>query len=235
MSKETKIKDTKRVLVSDLFGTDMKKLFVHLDTEWAIPISREYIPLLADEACVKPCMLLYDMGIRTVNSGANVAFGDTASNCGFIGIDYNSLSDENKIIADTLIERGIIGPIYQRKGTIFLETPLTGESTVGEVEQKLMELASLFQPQDVLYGRKTIEDIQNEFVDNGNGTYYWKRVSANFTHEEMKILMEEDMKELQNWFYDGEKYYYITEELLNIHMNYINKNKKGKKENIKQS
>lgn len=41
--------------------------------------------------------------------------------------------------------------------------------------------------------------------------------------------MEEQVaRDLQDLFYDGEKYYYVTEELLNIHMNYINSQKNSK-------
>ena len=194
------------------------------------PYQREYISLFADEACVEPCQLLYDMGLKTVNSGANVDGKENVKDWGFIGIDYISMSDENKLIADELEKKGLIKPINrnsEERGAfiVYLKVPLDSETTVGEVERKLIELASLFQTQDVLYGRKTIEEIQSDYKDNGDGTYYCKFLHGNVTHEEMKQFIEEDLQQL---FYDGEKYYYITEDLLNIHMNYINENKKSK-------
>ena len=230
MSKETKIKDTKRVIVDDLHGTDMSKYFAFLQSEGAIPISREYIPLFADEACVEPCQLLYDMGLKTVNSGANVDGKENVKDWGFIGIDYISMSDENKLIADELEKKGLIEPINrnsEERGAfiVYLKVPLDSETTVGEVERNLLHLAGLFQAQDVLYGRKTMEEIQSDYKDNSDGTYYCKFLHGNVTYEEMKQFIEEDLQQL---FYDGEKYYYITEDLLNIHINYINNNKKNK-------
>ena len=230
MAKDTKIKDTPRVLLSTSKEDELGKYFFEYGTEEAIPKSREYIPLCVDEACVEPCKLLYDMGLRTVASGANVDGKDNCQDKGYIAIDYKSLSDENKLIAKKLEENGLIShidrdPNHSGSFRVTIETPLTSETTVGEVEEKLMAIARLFQPQDVLYGRKSEEDIRNDYKDNGDGTYYSDFLRSNITAKEMEEFIEGELQELHdNYFYDGEKYYYLSEELLNIHMEY-NKSK----------
>ena len=100
MSRETRIKDVKRVLSDRV--EDPEKYFVRISTEACIPRNRDAILMYADEPCVEACQRLYDLNIETVNSGANLVevehFGDNDK--AFIGINYNSLDEKNKIIAD---------------------------------------------------------------------------------------------------------------------------------------
>lgn len=229
MSKDTKIKDTIRVVV-DYLDNDLKEQYFAkgcAKSEGAIPKSREYISFFADEACVEPCKFLYDLGLQTVNSGANVCGRENVSDDGFIGVNYLSMSSENKAIADELEQKGLIETIEKdpnQRGAfeVYLRVPLTSDSTVGEVEEQLMRFATLFQPQDVLYGRKSFEDM---FKDNGDGTYYSVLIGGNIDENEVTELLNEETEDL---FYDGNKYYYVTEELLNIHLSYIDKNEKRK-------
>jgi hypothetical protein len=227
MTKDTKIKDTVRILADQWSNEIKEKYFAVADSEGAIPRSRDYISFFADEACVEACKLLYDLGLQTVNSGANVDGRENVKDVGFIGINYNSMCDENKKIADQLELEGIVDEIKrnpEQRGcfVVTFNVPLTSDSTVGEIEEKFIKFASLFKPQDVLYGRKTFEDM---YRDNGDGTYYSFLIQGNVDEDEMHSLLEEEVEPL---FYDGEKYYYYNEELLNIHLAFLNENKKIK-------
>lgn len=231
MSKETLIKNTKRIVVDFMDINEALKYFVNVESEGAIPKKRDYIPLLADEACVSSCEHLYDLGIRTVASGANVDGKEDVCDNGFVAIDYTSLSDENKSIANDLERKGIIDPIERNPNQrgcfrVNIKTPLTSDSTVGEVEERLLNVSNMFLPQDVLYGRFTMEDLKSEFIYNPDGTIFWRTCLCYISKEEAQELIDERLDKL---FYDGEKYYYVTEDLLNIHLNYLKRNKQENK------
>lgn len=227
MSRETKIKDTKRVICDFLDPKVQQEAFVFFNSEGTIVRSREYIPLLADEACVKACEYLYDSGLRTLTSGANVDGMPNQKGFGFIGIDYQSMSDENKQIADDLERKGIIEPIIrnpEQRGAFYvnLKTPITSDMTVGEVEDILLDLAKQFNSQDILYGRETKESIREEyFEDKGDGTYFFLISLETIPADKVDQYIEEM---LQDYYYDGEKYYFLTEELRDMHLKNKEKN-----------
>ena len=226
MSRETKIKDTKRVICDFLDPKIQQEAFVSFSSEGTIVRSREYIPLLADEACVKACEYLYDSGLRTLTSGANLDGSPNQKGYGFIGIDYQSMSDENKQIADDLEKRGLISEIIkdpERRGAFYvmLRTPITNEMTVGEVEDKLLDLAKLFKPQDILYGRVTKESVKEEyFKDKGDGTFLFLISFETIPESKVDQCIEEL---LQDHYYDGNKYYFLTEELKEMHLKFKEK------------
>ena len=222
MSRDTLIKDTKRVLS----GSDYEKetnAFAFIKSEGCIPLSRDYISLYADEACLEPCQTLYDLNIQTVNSGANTDNKDNIQAEGFIGIIYDTLSEENQAIVNEMIKQGII----ESKGkygdyTIFyLRVPLTSRSTVGEISDKLMYLVSQFRQQDVLYGRYTSEDIDSQYKPIDNGMYLDWLTHSEITEEEKEGMINQYLEQL---YYDGIKYYYITEDLLKKHISYLEEN-----------
>lgn len=220
MSRETLIKDTKRVLTG--FDDNESRFFVRYGTEGCIPISRDYIALYADEACLEACELLYDLNIQTYTSGANTDGLDNKCWDGFIGIIYDTLSDENKQIVELMIEKKIIEPVgLLRDGktkAISLRVPLTSRSTVGEISDKLMSLASFFKEQDVLYARTTREELDKKnYVKLDNGMYHWVLLHAVISEEQKKKYLEE---ELQCLFHDNDGNYFLTEELLQKHLKY---------------
>ncbi len=227
MSRETKIKDTKRVICDFLDPKVQQEAFVSFSSEGTIVRSREYIPLLADEACVKACEYLYDSGLRTLTSGANLDGSPNQEGYGFIGIDYLSMSDENKQIADDLERKGLIEPIIRnpkQRGAFYvnLKTPITSDMTVGEVEDILLDLAKQFNSQDILYGRETKESIREEyFEDKGDGTYLFLISLETIPADKVDQYIEEI---LQDYYYDGEKYYFLTEELRDMHLKNKEKN-----------
>ena len=222
MSRDTLIKDTKPVL-SGLDYEKEKNAFAFRSTEGCIPLSRDYISLYADEACLEPCQTLYDLNIQTVNSGANTNNMDNIQADGFIGIIYDTLNEENQAIVNEMLEQGIIESKkkYGNSTIFYLRVPLTSRSTVGEISDKLMYLVSQFRQQDVLYGRYTYEDIDLRYKPLDNGMYLDFLTHSEITEEEKEEMLNQYLEQL---YYDGIKYYYITEDLLRKHISYLEEN-----------
>lgn len=221
MSRDTKIKDTKRILT----GRDFEKesqLFCECGSEGCIPISRESIKFYADEACLEACELLYDLNIRTFYSGGNVDGMEDTDSTAFIGISYDTLSDENKRVAKQLIECGIIGGIIDNSGrgegnTITISVPINSDDLVGEVSDKLMMVARQFVQQDVLYGRTTIEEIKGYYPKKANGNFYDYFTMGELTIEELEERLQE---ELSQRYSDNDGNLFLTKDLLDKHLAY---------------
>lgn len=224
MSRDTKIKDTKRILTG--FGEKEFQIFLNVNTEGCIPLSREYIKYYADEACVKACELLYDLNIRTFSSGANVDGKENSTSEAFILISYDTLSDENKNIVKKLISEGIIEKIVDNSGrgegnTINISVPINSDDLVGNVSDKLMALANCFVQQDVLYGRTTKQEIRELYYQKENGKFFDRITLGELTRQELEKRLEE---EVQEYFSDDEGNLFLTEDLLHKHQLYQEKN-----------
>lgn len=228
MSKDTKIKDIK-IMRSGLDNVEEEqKCFVTVGTEHCIPKNRDAISLYADEPCVEACQLLYDLNIETYTSGGHVDGKENVESIAYIGICYDSLSEQNKEIVNDLINRGIIDGIFDGKergyGLLFsIETSINSDSLVGEVSDKLVQLASMFQQQDVLYGRKTIDEIKSSlFTKLDNGNYRNNLTIEVITQEEMQQSLPEWVEyECENMYTSDGIIYFISEDLLNKHLNYM--------------
>lgn len=227
MSRDTKIKDTKRILTG--INTEKElQLFYNVGDEGCIPLSREAIKYYADEACLEACKLLYDLNIKTIFSGANVDGKENTNSTAFIGISYDTLSDENKSIALSLIENEIIEGISNNSGryqgnVICITIPINSNDTVGFVSDKLISIASHFVQQDVLYGKTTEKIIRTQFKQLENGNFIDYMTFAEITPEEL----EERIKDEVSQFYSDEQgNLFFTEDLLKKHLNYqMSKNK----------
>lgn len=227
MSRDTKIKDTKRVLT----GFDYEKesqLFCNFQCEGCIPMSRESIKHYADEACLEACELLYDLNIQTFYSGGNVDGKENIDSLAFIGISYDTLSEENKNIVKQLIESGIIGGIQDNSGrgegnTVTISVPINSNDLVGTVSDKLMMMARQFVPQDVLYGRTTIEEIRNLYPRKANGNFYDYLTMGELTQKELEERLQE---ETSQYYSDNDGNLFLTKDLLNKHLTYQKENNK---------
>ncbi len=227
MSRDTKIKDTKRVLT----GFDYEKesqLFCSFQTEGCIPMSRESIKYYADEACLEACELLYDFNIQTLYSGGNVDGKEDFDSEAFIGISYDTLSEENKNIVKQLIESGIIEGIRDNSGrgegnTVTISVPINSNDLVGTVSDKLMIIALQFVPQDVLYGRTTIEKIRSLYPQKANGNFYDCFTRGELTLQELEERLQE---ETSKYYPDNDGNLFLTKDLLNKHLAYQKGNNK---------
>lgn len=231
MSRDTKIKNIK-IIRSGLNNVEEEqKNFVSVGTESCIPKNRDAISLYADEPCVEACQLLYDLNIQTYTSGGHVDGKENTDGLAYIGIVYDSLSEKNKKIAVEMIRNGIIDNIDnidnnegRRTGlTISLCIPINSDSLVGDVSDKLVQLASLFQQQDVLYGKKTIDEIKSSIfskLDDGNYRNNWTFEVV--SEGEMQQSLPEWVEyECENMYTSDGVTYFVSEDLLNKHLSYM--------------
>ncbi|MCI9177126.1 MAG: hypothetical protein HFJ28_00695 [Clostridia bacterium] len=151
-------------------------------TEYVIVKNREDLRKIIEEPCLLACLALYDKNIQTVNSSANKReIGGQA----YIGINYDSLDENNKKILDKLILDGVIEPLNlsdnpnKRGGRdVMIKVPIFENDTVGKVSDRFMQIVSNFQQQDVLYGMydeasllESVVNIYGELLhpdENGN-------------------------------------------------------------------
>lgn len=117
----------------------------------SIPITRENLKDVVEEPCLKACQMLFDKNIETMDSGCN---GENCSNCAYIIINYDTLSDANQQIADRLVNIGKIkffskSDVCVRNyfNQIFVSVPTNPEELVSNVEKRLCLAVQDFVPQ----------------------------------------------------------------------------------------
>jgi len=112
---------------------------------------KDDLPKIVEEPCLKACQQLFEKNIQTVDSGCN---GENCANRAYITINYDTLSEKNKEIADTLAKNSVISFIPKDENCIRnyynkieIEIPTTPEETVGLVENKLLAITQHFEQQ----------------------------------------------------------------------------------------
>lgn len=106
--------------------------------------SKEKIAELVEEPVRLACEILYDKNIKTLESTANsgnLEYGHEA----IVVIDYNSLSEENRKIAESM---GLTPAPYDNTQSIALRLPIDENSTVGDISNRMNELANRFLKQE---------------------------------------------------------------------------------------
>lgn len=202
-------------------------------TENVIVKNREDLRKIIEEPCLPSCLVLYDKNIRTVNSSANKReIGGQA----YIGIDYDSLDENNKRILEDLIARGIIeqqelSDNPQKRGgrDITIKVPVTEEDTVGTVSDKFMAIIRQFEVQDVLYGRRSVESVLNE-INQHYQDFCHPNENGEVEFEEIKDIITSVYTDM---VYDEETdMFWETKDLLDKHKQFINRDKDNDLEKI---
>lgn len=107
---------------------------------------------------------LFSKNIITTANDTAGCYGEEVENpvvC--LNIDYDSLDEENRVVADTLVQSGHaeyqdVSFVGSGKGVNLL-VPCTREDTVFEVNKKFMELVSKFHKQDMIYGALSSDEV----------------------------------------------------------------------------
>lgn len=189
-------------------------------TEGAVVKDREDLRKIIEEPCLPACLMLYDKNIQSVNSSGNK---NTIGNQAYIGINYDSLDENNKKVLDKLIQDGMIEPLHlsdnpeQRGGRdVCIKVPVSEDDTVGKISDRFMEIVSNFQQQDVLYGmldadrvlENTVSLYEDRLHPDENGRVAFKEV--------LEIITT-----AYRYVYDKEKHiFWETQDLFNKHKKY---------------
>ncbi len=172
------------------------------------------------------CKFLNDLNIQVYTSNIHI---DDKENTGFsyVNIVYDSLSEENKKIADEMVKRGLayFEDIKDNCKCISLEANIDFCTNVVKANERLLYLASFFEKQDVLYGRKTIDEITSSiFQKRDDGMYNNLKTGDVVSSDVMRIQLPFYLENICSFLYtNDDKIYFSSYELLNKHLDYTNK------------
>ncbi len=127
--------------------------------------NRAEIGQYVETPLVSACEHFWDLGIQTRMSSANS--NDVGRNA-YIDLDYDSLSEKNRKIAEELSSEKFI--LHGSKPTPVLKlviSPITSETTIEEIKKKADEVANHFKKQKITWiPIMTLEDLRHTFGDN---------------------------------------------------------------------
>lgn len=139
--------------------------------------NREDIKRIVELPLVEACEVFWDKNIKTVESSANKE--NIQSGHGWILLDWNSLSDENKKIAE--LQSGNLRKAHGGSETLFydLEIPMSKDMLVKDISRTASDIANKFQKQKLTWAfGTTLEDriAQIEKYKNSNPESFNKEV-----------------------------------------------------------
>lgn len=130
---------------------DTLRMVIRIVGGAAIPHTRESLSAVVEEPLLAACEDLYDKNIRTVVSSANL--NDVNQGFAYINIDCNTLSDENRRIAETIGMETFTVPLAD--GSVLevgsLKFPVSLDTTIEELSQSALEAAKQFKEQPMLW------------------------------------------------------------------------------------
>lgn len=160
-----------------------------------VPSSRSDVKKLVEYPLLDCCLILWDKNILTVQSSANK--DDVNSLYGrlaYIDIDYTSLSEKNKRIAEVL--GGIIRTDRERRRLIRLEYLIEDKNLDVEIIREVfIKMALRFRKQKAIWIPSwTLEELIG-YISN----IYWGTISEN---KILKIIKREYIKDpIKNKYY----------------------------------
>lgn len=171
-----------------------------------------------------PCLDLFKKNIITVANDTGGCYDDHEINedsFANIIIDYNSLDEGNKEIAQMLVADGhgkILDVLSGKE--LFIEVPCKRNETVLDVSKRMMDLVNLFHKQDMLYGKMNDEDIDNflnfiyRYLSDDKKKKVFNILSSGYTDQNIlqaisyspySFMIYYDTEEKKFW---KDKYYY---------------------------
>ena len=173
-------------------------------TRGIVITKREQIKDIVEEPLVKACEAFWDKNIKTYESSANSENIKTGQ-C-YIRIDFASLSEENKKIAEQY------GEPYNDVGVQVLELsiPVTGSETVNEVSDKAVEIANTFQKQKPTWIEGTTLQQHIDWLNQRYGKY--PQTAEEIERLKQEGVWEEECKRLGKYFDPETKTSWASEE-----------------------
>ena len=148
------------------FLRDVKQIFLAGN---ASVNCRQDLAKFVEEPCLAACEDLYDKNILTYWSSAN----QRSPNYSFILVRYKFLDANNKSTVDALVKNNILqidtaheswnGGTKQYGPGICLGIKTDSDMRVADISQKLCEMASYFDYQDILYNIYTPKFLMEQF------------------------------------------------------------------------
>lgn len=122
-----------------------------------------------------PCIDLFKKNIITISNDTGGCYDDCVTDDTEVFktnliINYESLDEFNKVVADALIESGA-AHIFENPCSgetikeLIVEVPCKRNESVYQVTKRMMELVSKFNKQDMVYGQLNEEDFYNMFCN----------------------------------------------------------------------
>lgn len=120
-----------------------------------------------------PCIDLFKKNIITISNDTGGCYDDGVTDDTKVFttnliINYESLDESNKVVADALIESGA-AHIFENSYSgetikeLVIEVPCKRNESVYQVTKRMMDLVSKFNKQDMIYGQLNEEDFYNKF------------------------------------------------------------------------
>ena len=208
-------------------------LFYYASTANCIIKDRETLKLIVDPPCLEACEYLFDCNILTTSSSANNSNYSEIEHGykGWVGINYDSLSDENKKIYQMLLEKELIGKYgeYEAGGTVIHDfticIPFDETTTSEEFSKELMDIVRFFQPQELMYGSYSREEMEMKadyILEHSSYVMMDGNENADFIEDYLypkygdKITMEDLVNECNNlifhYYHDSEADRYWIDE-----------------------
>ena len=158
------------------------------------------------------CLYLYDMNIQTYTFNCHKDYPNVS-----LQFVYDTLSEENKKIADNLKERAFLTIKYTGDGEKKICTisfPAKLDDDVDMISKRLLSVVRLFKYQDIKYGYRTLDEyLENEHLHG-----------INYSREEL-IECLNDPESIE--YYDSnEDLVWRREEYYQKHLEFL-KNSKG--------
>jgi hypothetical protein len=121
----------------------------------------------AEPACLETMIYLFNNNIRTTGNDTECVYGAKEENgkC-TVRIDYDSLSEENKNIANYLISTNVAYFVGEpTNNNIEIQVPCSKNETVGAINEKLKSIAYQFVKQPILYGFFSRDQMLPEIIE----------------------------------------------------------------------
>lgn len=154
-------------------------------------------------------------------------------------IDYESLDEVNKLIADSLVESG--NARYQDRSFVgkgkglILEVPCKRNEFVYDVNLRMMKLVSQFHKQDMIFGKVSIDDIYEAisihwaYLSEKERNEVYSLLEQGYTSENVKAALE--YFAYLNYYYDDvEDCFWLSKYYYEKHKEYLEENEFGGKD-----
>ncbi len=131
------------------------------ESEGKLFFTKEEIEDFVETPLIEACKVFYEKNIRTLSSSANEKDLETGEI--YIVIDKETLSEENKEIADNVGESVVI----RGKEVVKISIPISEESTEDDIRRKAVDIAEQFKKQKAEWIPKySAEDIKKIYSLN---------------------------------------------------------------------